>query len=86
MVDESTILAHGIGIVKLFPSLSIDNVLYVLGSPFNLLSIISLTCSLDCVISFNQRFCLFTGPKFRTNDWHRMWVSWSLSSSPFYTY
>ena len=37
-----------------FSSLSIDNVLYVPGSPFNLLSISRLTRSLDCVISFTK--------------------------------
>jgi len=29
---------------------------------------------------FYQRFCFFTRPKFRTDDWHRMWVSWTLST------
>jgi len=37
-----------------FFSLFIDNVLYVPGSPFNLLSINRLTRSLDCVISFTK--------------------------------
>ena len=47
MANGSRVLAHGVGTIDLFPFLSIDNVLYVLGSPFNLLS-------LDCVISFTQ--------------------------------
>jgi len=50
-IDGSKVLSHGVGTVNLFPSLSIDNVLYVPDSPFNLLSIIRLTHSLDCVIS-----------------------------------
>ena len=47
LADGSRVSSHGVATVKLFPSLTIDNVLYVLGSPFNLLS-------LDCVISFTQ--------------------------------
>jgi len=54
MANRSRVSAHGVGIVDLFPFLSIDNVLYVPGSPFNLLSISRLTKSLDCVISFTQ--------------------------------
>jgi len=52
MANGSRVLAYGVGTIDLFPFLSIDNVLYVPGSPFNLLSISRLTRSLDCVISF----------------------------------
>ena len=52
-------LAHGVGTVDLFPFISIDIVLYVPRSLFNLLSISRLTRSLDCTISFTQSFvCL----------------------------
>jgi len=44
--------SYGVGTINLLPSLSIDNVFYVPGFPFNLLSITRLNCSLDCVISF----------------------------------
>jgi len=44
----------GVGTINLFYSLSIDNVLFVPGSPFNLLSISHLTRSLDCIISFTK--------------------------------
>jgi len=46
--------SHGVGTIHLLPSLSIDNVLYIPRSPFNLLSISRLTRSLDCVISFTK--------------------------------
>ena len=56
LADGSRVSSHGVGLVKLFPSLTIDNVLYVPGSPFNLLSISRLTRSLDCVVSFTNNF------------------------------
>ena len=59
LTDGSRISSHGVGTVKLFPSLTIDNVLYVPGSPFNMLSISRVTHSLDCVVSFtNNSVCL----------------------------
>jgi len=54
MANGSRVLAHGVGTVNLFPFLSIDNVLYVPCSPFNLFSISRITQSLDYVISFTQ--------------------------------
>jgi len=54
LADGSRVLSHGVGTVKIFPSLTIDNVLYVPRSPFNLLSISGLTRSLDCVVSFTH--------------------------------
>jgi len=54
MANGYRVPSHSAGTINLFPSLSIDNVLYVSGSPFNLLSISRLTCSLDCVISFTK--------------------------------
>ena len=66
------ISSHGFGTIHLLPSLSIDNVLYVPRSPFNLLSISRLIHSIDCVISFYQRFYLLTRSEFGTDDWHRM--------------
>jgi len=54
LADGSRVLSHGVDTVKLFSSLTIDNVLYVLGSPFNLLSISRLTRSLDCIVSFTH--------------------------------
>jgi len=62
MGNGSKVSSHGVGTVHLFPSLPIDNVLYVLGSSFNLLSINRLTRSLDCIISFiKDSVCLQTG-------------------------
>jgi len=53
MANRSRVFAHSVG-THLFPFLSIDNVLYVRVSPFNLLSISCLIRSLHCVISFTQ--------------------------------
>jgi len=54
MANGSKVSSHGVGIVHLFPSLPIDNVLYVPGSSFNLLSISRLTCFFDCAVSFTK--------------------------------
>jgi len=59
MTNSSKVSSHDVGIVHLFPFLPIDNVVYVPGLPFNLLSISRLTCSLDCIFSFTKNFvCL----------------------------
>jgi len=59
MANGSKVSSHGVGTIHLFHSLPIDNVLYVIGSPFNLLSISRLTCSLDCGFSFPKDYvCL----------------------------
>jgi len=59
LADGSRVSSHGVGTFKLFPSLTIGNVLYVPGSLFNLLSISRLTRSLDCIVSFtNNSVCL----------------------------
>jgi len=59
MANGSRVSSHGVGTINLLPSLSIDNVLYVPRSLFNLLSISRLTRSLACVISFTKYFvCL----------------------------
>jgi len=50
MANDYKVSSHGIGTIHLFSFLPIDNVLYVPGSPFNLLSVSRLTSSLDCVI------------------------------------
>jgi len=56
MANGYRVPSHGVGTINLFSSLSIDNVLYVPRSPFNLLSISRLSRSLDCVISFTKDF------------------------------
>ena len=56
MANGSKVSSHGIGTIHLIPSLPINNVLYVPGSPFNLLSVSCLTRSLDCVVSFTKDF------------------------------
>nr|KYP72050.1 hypothetical protein KK1_011337 [Cajanus cajan] len=54
MANGSRATSHGVGTVHLSPSLSIDNVLYVPESLFNLLSLSRLTRSLDCLVSFTK--------------------------------
>jgi len=56
MANGYRVPSHGVGTINLFPSLSIDNILYVPESPFNLLSISCHTRSFDCVISFTKDF------------------------------
>lgn len=46
--------SQGIGTVQILPSLSVTSVLYVPNCPFNLLSVIPLTCSLNCSITFTN--------------------------------
>jgi len=59
LADGSRASSHGVGTVKIFPSLTNYNVLYVPMSPFNLFSISRLTRSLDCIVSFtNNSVCL----------------------------
>jgi len=59
MAHGSRVSSQGVSSIHLLPSLSIDNILYVPRSPFNLLSISRLTRSLDCVIYFIKDFvCL----------------------------
>ena len=54
MANGSKVSSHGIGTIHLCLSLSINNVFYVPGSPFKLLSVSRLTRSLDCVVSFTK--------------------------------
>ena len=54
MANGSQIQSQGLGTANPLPSLSLDNVLYIPGSPFNLLSISRLTSSLDCIIFFTK--------------------------------
>jgi len=59
MANGSKVSSDDVGTVHIFPSLPINNVLYVPRSPFNLLSISHLTRSLDCVVSLTKDFvCL----------------------------
>jgi len=66
MTSGSRVPSHGVGTINLFPSLFIDNVLYVPVSPFKLLSISRLTRSLNRVISFTQDFVSLQD---RSSEW-----------------
>ena len=48
----SQTMAKGIGSTCPLPSITLTYVLYVLDSPFNLISISKLTCDLNCLITF----------------------------------
>jgi len=59
MANGSRVSSHGVGTIHILPLLSIDNVLYVPGSLFNLLSISHPTRCFDCVVSFTKHsICL----------------------------
>ena len=49
-------MAKGIGLTSPLPSLPLTSVLYVLDSPFNLISISKLTHDLNCLITFYDNF------------------------------
>ena len=66
MTNGYRIPSHGVAIINLFPSLSIDNVLYVPRSPFNLLSISHLTHSPFNLLSIISPKILFL---YRTKVW-----------------
>jgi len=57
----------GIGTAKPLSSVTLDSVLYVPDSPFNLASIRRLTKSLHCSITF---FDDYIGPQYGTDDWN----------------
>jgi len=83
MTNGYRVSSYDVGIIHLLPSLSIDNVLYVLGCPFNLLSINRQTCSFDCVVSFIKDFvCLqdrssgrMIGPGCESHDFYHLRTS-----------
>ena len=54
LANGSQPMAKGIGSACLLPSISLTHVLYVLDSPFNLISISKLTRDLNCLISFSD--------------------------------
>ena len=54
VANGSKTQSQGVGTAHPLPSLSVDSILYVPRSPFNLLSISHLTHSLDWVISFTK--------------------------------
>ena len=54
LANGSQTIAKGIGSACPLPSLSLTSVLYVLDSPFNLISISKLTRDLNCLITFSD--------------------------------
>jgi len=63
MTNEYRLPSHGVGTINLFPTLSIDNVLYVFGSPFNLLSSRLTYYPQNCMAShgiLHQTSCAYT--------------------------
>ena len=54
LADGSKVQATGVGKISPLPSLDLDSVLLVPGTPFNLLSISKLTRSLNCSVTFSS--------------------------------
>ncbi|RVW45241.1 hypothetical protein CK203_067439 [Vitis vinifera] len=61
----------GIGLSLPLPSLPLTSVLYTLECPFNLISISKITRTLNCSITFSDKFCDLAGPEYGEDDWHR---------------
>ena len=59
IADGFSCSAKGYGSTKPTPSLTLHNVLYLLGFPTNLLSISTITCTLNCVAIFYHFHCVF---------------------------
>ena len=57
--DGHSCSVKGYGLTKLTPSLTLHNVLYVLGFPTNLLSISTITHTLNCAAIFYPFYCVF---------------------------
>ena len=54
LASGSQTMAKGIGSASPLPSIPLTSVIYVLDSPFNLLSISKLTRNLNCLITFSN--------------------------------
>ena len=54
LANGSQTIAKGIGSTCPVPSLPLTSILYVLDSPFNLISISKLTSDLNCLITFSD--------------------------------
>ena len=59
ITDRRSCSIKGYGSTKPTPSLTLHNVLYVPGFPTNLLSISTITCTLNCVVIFYPFHCVF---------------------------
>lgn len=70
----------GIGQASPLPSLSLNYVLFVPGSPFNLISISKLTQSLNCFYNIFFRLFPYTRPKYGKDNWNRILITGSLLS------
>ena len=71
LVNGSQTMAKGINLACPLPFVPLTSVLYVLDSPFNLISINKLTHDLNCLITFSNNFCHIATPEYGENDWHR---------------
>ena len=56
LANGSQTMVKGIGLACPLPSVPLISVLYVLDSPFNLISISKLTHDLNCLITFFDNF------------------------------
>lgn len=56
LANGAKIAVKSVGCANPLPSLPLDSVLYILNCPFNLVSISKLMLSLNCFITFDNKF------------------------------
>ena len=56
LANGSQTVAKGIGLTLPLPSLPLTSVLYTPKCPFNLISVSKITCTLNCSITFSDKF------------------------------
>ena len=61
LANGSQTMAKGIGLTSLVPSIPLTSIIYVLDSPFNLISISKLTRDLNCLITFSDNSVTLQG-------------------------
>ncbi|RVW43520.1 Retrovirus-related Pol polyprotein from transposon TNT 1-94 [Vitis vinifera] len=71
LANGSQTVAKGIGLALPLPSLPLTSVLYTPECPFNLISISKITRTLNCSITFSDKFGDLAGPEYGEDDWHR---------------
>ncbi|RVW15025.1 Retrovirus-related Pol polyprotein from transposon RE2 [Vitis vinifera] len=68
LANGSQTVTKGIGLAHPLPSLPLTFVLYTLECSFNLISISKITRTLNCSITFSDKFVT---PEYGEDDWHR---------------
>ncbi|RVW39243.1 Retrovirus-related Pol polyprotein from transposon TNT 1-94 [Vitis vinifera] len=78
--NGSQTVAKGIGLALPLPSLPLTSVLYTPECPFNLISISKITRTLNCSITFSDKFVTLQDRSTGEDDWHR--TNFILKSKP----